>query len=132
MAIGPAGLVWVAANLFVEGRRLRWESQRSARLAEEMVAPAVAAGIRTGEIVIGLQAEIARAGEAAATASRQLEGLRTALQQEAEVQGWEVFIPDFQFCTDNAAMVAMTAHFQLEAGDVATQLVSPDPRLKLC
>jgi N6-L-threonylcarbamoyladenine synthase len=70
--------------------------------------------------------QVALAGGVAANS-----GLRTALQQEAEVQGWEVFIPEFQFCTDNAAMVAMTAHFQLEAGDVATQLVSPDPRLKL-
>jgi N6-L-threonylcarbamoyladenine synthase len=70
--------------------------------------------------------QVALAGGVAANS-----GLRTALQQEAEVQGWEVFIPEFAFCTDNAAMVAMTAHFQLAAGDVATQLVSPDPRLKL-
>jgi len=28
-------------------------------------------------------------------------------------------------------MVAMTAQFQYEAGDFATQLVSSDPRLKL-
>jgi len=70
--------------------------------------------------------QVALAGGVAANS-----GLRTALQQEAEEQGWEVFIPDFAFCTDNAAMVAITAHFQLEAGDVASQLVSPDPRLKL-
>jgi N6-L-threonylcarbamoyladenine synthase len=70
--------------------------------------------------------QVALAGGVAANS-----GLRTALQQEAEVQGWQVFIPEFAFCTDNAAMVAMTAHFQFEAGDVANQLVSPDPRLKL-
>ncbi|GAA4369764.1 tRNA (adenosine(37)-N6)-threonylcarbamoyltransferase complex transferase subunit TsaD [Hymenobacter saemangeumensis] len=70
--------------------------------------------------------QVALAGGVAANS-----GLRTALQQEAEAQGWEVFIPDFAFCTDNAAMVAVTAHFQLEAGDLATQLMSPDPRLKL-
>lgn len=70
--------------------------------------------------------QVALAGGVAANS-----GLRTALQQEAEVQGWKVFIPEFAFCTDNAAMVAMTAHFQFEAGDVADQLVSPDPRLKL-
>ena len=70
--------------------------------------------------------QVALAGGVAANS-----GLRTALQQEATEQGWEVFIPDFAFCTDNAAMVAITAHFQLEAGDVASQLVSPDPRLKL-
>ncbi|MFM8374453.1 MAG: hypothetical protein ACKN9P_00070, partial [Phenylobacterium sp.] len=83
MAIGPAGLVWVAASLFVEGRRLRRESQRAARLADEMVAPAVAAGISAGEIATGLQSEVARAGEAAERMARQLEGLRAAMEAEA-------------------------------------------------
>ena len=70
--------------------------------------------------------QIALAGGVAANS-----GLRTALEAEAVAQGWQVFIPDFAFCTDNAAMVAMTAHFQYEAADFATQLTSPDPRLKL-
>lgn len=83
MAIGPAGLVWVAASLFVEGRRLRRESGRAARLADEMVAPAVAAGISAGEIATGLQAEVARAGEAAERMAQRLEGLRAAMEAEA-------------------------------------------------
>ncbi|MGY2131745.1 tRNA (adenosine(37)-N6)-threonylcarbamoyltransferase complex transferase subunit TsaD [Hymenobacter sp. HD11105] len=70
--------------------------------------------------------QIALAGGVAANS-----GLRTALQDLAVEKGWAVFIPEFQYCTDNAAMVAMTAHFQFEAGDFAPQLVSPDPRLKL-
>ncbi|MBC6606690.1 tRNA (adenosine(37)-N6)-threonylcarbamoyltransferase complex transferase subunit TsaD [Hymenobacter sp. BT188] len=70
--------------------------------------------------------QIALAGGVAANS-----GLRAALQELALEKGWAVFIPEFQYCTDNAAMVAMTAHFQFEAGDFAPQLVSPDPRLKL-
>ncbi|RSK47754.1 tRNA (adenosine(37)-N6)-threonylcarbamoyltransferase complex transferase subunit TsaD [Hymenobacter rigui] len=70
--------------------------------------------------------QVALAGGVAANS-----GLRQALQDEAEAQGWQVFIPAFQFCTDNAGMVAMTAHFQYQAGDFADQLVSSDPRLKL-
>ena len=70
--------------------------------------------------------QVALAGGVAANS-----GLRTALEAEAVTQGWEVFIPDFAFCTDNAAMVAMTAHFQYAAGDFANQLLSPNPRLKL-
>lgn len=70
--------------------------------------------------------QIALAGGVAANS-----GLRAALQELAVEKGWAVFIPEFQYCTDNAAMVAMTAHFQFEAGDFAPQLVSPDPRLKL-
>ncbi|UYZ63359.1 tRNA (adenosine(37)-N6)-threonylcarbamoyltransferase complex transferase subunit TsaD [Hymenobacter weizhouensis] len=70
--------------------------------------------------------QVALAGGVAANS-----GLRQALQDEAQSQGWQVFIPAFQFCTDNAGMVAMTAHFQYQAGDFADQLVSSDPRLKL-
>ena len=70
--------------------------------------------------------QIALAGGVAANS-----GLRAALKELATEKGWAVFIPEFQYCTDNAAMVAMTAHFQFEAGDFADQLVSPDPRLKL-
>ncbi|QIL75607.1 tRNA (adenosine(37)-N6)-threonylcarbamoyltransferase complex transferase subunit TsaD [Hymenobacter sp. HDW8] len=70
--------------------------------------------------------QIALAGGVAANS-----GLRAALQALAVEKGWAVFIPEFQYCTDNAAMVAITAHFQFEAGDFAPQLVSPDPRLKL-
>ncbi|WBA40150.1 tRNA (adenosine(37)-N6)-threonylcarbamoyltransferase complex transferase subunit TsaD [Hymenobacter canadensis] len=70
--------------------------------------------------------QIALAGGVAANS-----GLRQALQDEAVAQGWQVFIPAFQFCTDNAGMVAKTAEFQYQAGDFADQLVSSDPRLKL-
>ncbi|TGE22371.1 tRNA (adenosine(37)-N6)-threonylcarbamoyltransferase complex transferase subunit TsaD [Hymenobacter aquaticus] len=70
--------------------------------------------------------QIALAGGVAANS-----GLRAALTALTAEKGWEVFIPDFEFCTDNAGMVAMTAHFQYENGDFASPLVSPDPRLKL-
>ncbi|MBC6990422.1 tRNA (adenosine(37)-N6)-threonylcarbamoyltransferase complex transferase subunit TsaD [Hymenobacter sp. BT491] len=70
--------------------------------------------------------QVALAGGVAANS-----GLREALQNLAAEKGWQVFIPDFEFCTDNAAMVAMAGHFQYEVGDFATQFVSPDPRLKL-
>lgn len=57
-------------------------------------------------------------------------GLRAALAQEGEQRGWEVFIPAFEYCTDNAGMIAMAAHFQYEAGDFVDQSVSPDPRMR--
>ena len=70
--------------------------------------------------------QVALAGGVAANS-----GLRAAVHAEAAAQGWQVFIPALAFCTDNAAMVAQAAHFQFLAGDFATQLASPDPRLKL-
>ncbi len=39
-------------------------------------------------------------------------GLRTRLQEEASHRGWELFIPDFVYTTDNAAMIAITGYFK--------------------
>jgi len=56
-------------------------------------------------------------------------GLRSALTQLGDEQGWTVYIPRFEYCTDNAAMIAMAAQFKYEAGIFADQTISPLPRL---
>jgi len=58
-------------------------------------------------------------------------GLRTAISEMAEKEKWEVYIPDFQYCTDNAAMIAMAAHFKFLAGQFSDQTVSPMPRFAI-
>ncbi len=55
-------------------------------------------------------------------------GLRLALETEGKKRGWKTFIPDFQYCTDNAGMIAMAAHFKYLAGDFATQETAPFAR----
>ena len=55
--------------------------------------------------------EIAIAGGVSANS-----GLRAALQQMEKEKNWNVYVPDFQYCTDNAGMIAMAAHFKFEAG----------------
>ncbi len=52
-------------------------------------------------------------------------GLRTRIQEMGAKQGWDVFIPAFSYCTDNAGMIAMAAHFKAEAGEFCGQDVSP-------
>jgi N6-L-threonylcarbamoyladenine synthase len=52
-------------------------------------------------------------------------GLRTRIQEMGAKQGWEVYIPAFSYCTDNAGMIAMAAHFKAEAGEFCGQDVSP-------
>ncbi len=54
--------------------------------------------------------------------------LRKMLLQTAEEKGWQVHIPAFEYCTDNAAMVAMAAHFKYKAGLFSGQEVSPYTR----
>ncbi|ALJ00333.1 tRNA (adenosine(37)-N6)-threonylcarbamoyltransferase complex transferase subunit TsaD [Rufibacter tibetensis] len=70
--------------------------------------------------------EIAIAGGVSANS-----GLRATLLEYAQKYGWNVYIPGFEYCTDNAAMIAMAAHYQFLAGDFTTQYASPDPRLKV-
>ena len=57
-------------------------------------------------------------------------GLRQALGQLASKEGWRVFIPDFQYCTDNAGMIAMAAHYKYLSGEFVSQEVSALPRMK--
>jgi N6-L-threonylcarbamoyladenine synthase len=44
-------------------------------------------------------------------------GLRKALTDVGAQKGWQTFIPAFEYCTDNAAMIAITAHYKYIAGD---------------
>lgn len=57
-------------------------------------------------------------------------GLRQRMEEEALKRGWKVFIPKFEYCTDNAAMIAMAAHYKYLAGEIAGQESNPDPRMK--
>lgn len=56
-------------------------------------------------------------------------GLRRELQRLAAQEGWQVFIPSLAYCTDNAAMVAMAAHYQYLAGDFSDLRATALPRL---
>lgn len=58
-------------------------------------------------------------------------GLRERLSTEKEKHGWEVFIPDFQYCTDNAGMIAIAAHYQYLAEDFADYKATPEPRMQI-
>ena len=41
---------------------------------------------------------------------------------------WEVFVPKFQFCTDNAAMVAIAGYHKYLKGDFADLSLPPYTR----
>lgn len=47
-------------------------------------------------------------------------GLRATLSEMAEKEKWTVFIPDFQYCTDNAGMIAISAYYKYLKGDFAS------------
>ncbi|BDD08964.1 tRNA N6-adenosine threonylcarbamoyltransferase [Fulvitalea axinellae] len=70
--------------------------------------------------------EIAIAGGVSANS-----GLRKALEKASADYGWNVYVPDFQYCTDNAGMIAMAAHYKYLRGEFVGQDVSPMPRMAL-
>ncbi|ACU05750.1 MULTISPECIES: tRNA (adenosine(37)-N6)-threonylcarbamoyltransferase complex transferase subunit TsaD [Pedobacter] len=69
--------------------------------------------------------EIAIAGGVSANS-----GLRHALQKMAGQQGWNVYIPAFQYCTDNAAMIAIAGYHKYLNGDFVGQDVAPLSRME--
>ncbi|MBU1822693.1 MAG: tRNA (adenosine(37)-N6)-threonylcarbamoyltransferase complex transferase subunit TsaD [Bacteroidetes bacterium] len=56
-------------------------------------------------------------------------GLRTALAELGQQKGWQVFIPRFEYCTDNAAMIAIAAYYKFLRGEFADQTISPLARI---
>jgi N6-L-threonylcarbamoyladenine synthase len=69
--------------------------------------------------------EIAIAGGVSANS-----GLRSSLHELGNKLGWNVYIPAFEYCTDNAAMIAMAAHYKYLAGDFCPQTTSPMARME--
>jgi N6-L-threonylcarbamoyladenine synthase len=59
-------------------------------------------------------------------------GLRSALQASAESIGAKAFFPRPLYCTDNAAMIGIAAHFKyLKTGMVTDLTLKPTPNLAL-
>ncbi|MES2688895.1 MAG: carbamoyltransferase N-terminal domain-containing protein, partial [Bacteroidota bacterium] len=54
--------------------------------------------------------------------------LRLALEEEGKKRGWKTFIPAFEYCTDNAGMIAIAAHYKYLAGDFVGQEIAPYAR----
>ena len=67
--------------------------------------------------------EIAIAGGVSANSA-----LRKALEMSGKEHGWRTFIPRFEYCTDNAAMIALTGYYKRLRGQFVGQEVAPVAR----
>jgi len=67
--------------------------------------------------------QVAIAGGVSANSS-----IRKALLEKQNTENWKVYIPDFQFCTDNAAMIAITGYFKYTQKKFSSQDISPYSR----
>jgi N6-L-threonylcarbamoyladenine synthase len=69
--------------------------------------------------------EIALAGGVSANT-----GLRNLLQQTANENGWNCYVPAFEYCTDNAAMIAATGYYKFLEQDFVGQDIAPLARMQ--
>ena len=69
--------------------------------------------------------EVAIAGGVSANS-----GLRAALSSLAQRKGWTLYVPEFEYCTDNAAMIAMAAHFKYLRGEFVGYDIVPLAKMK--
>ncbi len=70
--------------------------------------------------------EVAIAGGVSANS-----GLRNALAALAQRKGWKLYVPEFEYCTDNAGMIAMAAHYKYLRKDFVGYDLVPLAKLKL-
>ncbi|WP_400073619.1 tRNA (adenosine(37)-N6)-threonylcarbamoyltransferase complex transferase subunit TsaD [Zobellia russellii] len=55
-------------------------------------------------------------------------GIRNALKMAEKNRGWKTFIPKFEYCTDNAAMIGIVGHLKYKQNVFAKQDVSAKAR----
>jgi N6-L-threonylcarbamoyladenine synthase len=67
--------------------------------------------------------EIAIAGGVSANSA-----LRSGMSEMGRKEGWQTYIPKFEYCTDNAAMIAVAGYFKYQAGQFTDQSVQPAAR----
>jgi N6-L-threonylcarbamoyladenine synthase len=52
-------------------------------------------------------------------------GLRNAMKQEAEKRKWNLFIPEFRYTTDNAAMIGITGYYKYLRSEFSGHDITP-------
>lgn len=67
--------------------------------------------------------EIAVAGGVSANS-----GLRNAVYALGLQKNWNVYIPEIQYATDNAAMIALTGYFKFREGQFSSHQITPVAR----
>ena len=56
-------------------------------------------------------------------------GLRSRIENEGKKRGWNTYLPEFKFTTDNAAMIALAGWFRYREGERTPLDVAPVSRM---
>lgn len=70
--------------------------------------------------------EVAIAGGVSANS-----GIRTRLTELSEKYKWKLFLPEFRYTTDNAAMIAITGYYKYQKGEFVGQDITPKARFNI-
>ena len=55
-------------------------------------------------------------------------GIRSALKNAEKNYGWSTYIPKFEYCTDNAAMIGIVGYYKFKSGIFASQEITAKAR----
>ena len=58
-------------------------------------------------------------------------GIRKALKEAEKELGWKTYIPRFEYCTDNAAMIAMVGELKYKTQQFSSTNLVAKARMKL-
>ena len=58
-------------------------------------------------------------------------GLRNAISDIARKNNWQIYFPALEYCTDNAAMIAMAAHYKFHLKEFVSLDIAPLARMPL-
>jgi len=56
--------------------------------------------------------------------------LRQTFEEEGIKNGWNTYVPAFEYCTDNAGMIAIAGYYKYLKGDFCDQSVTPLARME--
>ena len=55
-------------------------------------------------------------------------GIRNTLKEMEQTHGWKTYIPKFEYCTDNAAMIAIVGHLKFKEGHFTNESITAKAR----
>lgn len=90
---------------------------------EKRIATILLNKLKKAAIAYGVK-DVALAGGVSANT-----GLRQGLQDLCAANGWNAFIPKFEYCTDNAAMIAIAGYYKFLKGEFVGQNIAPLARM---
>lgn len=99
---------------FIENNKADLCASLQKVIVEILVSKIVKASVQTGIMEIGI------AGGVSANS-----GLREGMKAEAGKRNWNLFIPEFRYTTDNAAMIGITAYYKYLRGEFTGHDVIP-------